>query len=83
MGKKEKQIKRLKSRPKDFTFDEAVSLLSSLGYEKLNKGKTSGSSVSFERGNTRIYMHRPHPRNILLEYQIAEIINKLEGDGLI
>ena len=27
MGKKEKLIRRLKSKPKDFTFDEAVILL--------------------------------------------------------
>lgn len=30
MGKKDKLIKRLKSRPKDFTFDEAETLLNIL-----------------------------------------------------
>ena len=32
MGQKEKLIKRLKSRPKDFTFDEAETLLKCLNY---------------------------------------------------
>ena len=40
MGKKEKLIAKLKSNPKDFTFDEMQSLLESLGFVMFNKGKT-------------------------------------------
>lgn len=47
MGKTEKLIERLKSNPKDFTFDEMQTLLLSLGFELSNKGKTSGSRVNF------------------------------------
>ena len=47
MGKKEKLIERLKSKPKDFTFDEAETLLGYLSYHRSNKGKTSGSRVIF------------------------------------
>ena len=43
MGKKDKLIKRLKSRPKDFTFDEAETLLKYFDFAYSNKGKTSGS----------------------------------------
>ena len=43
MGKKEKLIKRLKEQPKDFTFDEAETLLKYLGYYRTNIVKTSGS----------------------------------------
>lgn len=42
MGKKEKLIERLKRHPKDFTYMEALTLLTSLGFEEENKGGTSG-----------------------------------------
>ena len=38
MGQKEKLIARLKTIPKDFTFDEAESLLGYLTYHRYNKG---------------------------------------------
>ena len=47
MGKIEKLIERLKSNPKDFTFEEMQSLLLALGFELSNKGKTSSSRVKF------------------------------------
>lgn len=47
MTRKEKLIARFRSRPKDFTFDEAVTLLSYFGYQLSNKGKPSGSRVEF------------------------------------
>ena len=43
MGQKDKLIKRLKSHPKDFTFDEAETLLKYLSYSRSDNGKTSGS----------------------------------------
>ena len=49
MGQKEKLIKRLKSKPKDFTFAELETLLRYLSYELDNKGRTSGSRVMFVR----------------------------------
>lgn len=45
MGKKEKLIARLRSVPKDFTFEEGRTLLGLLDFEMSNKGKTSGSRV--------------------------------------
>ena len=47
MGQKEKLIQRLKSKPKDFTFDDAEILLNYLEFTRSNKGKTSGSRVIF------------------------------------
>ena len=38
MGKKDKLIRKIKSRPKDFTFDEAVTLLEYFNYVMCNKG---------------------------------------------
>ena len=45
MGTKEKLIERFRSLPTDFTFDEMEKLLGYFGYERSNKGKTSGSRV--------------------------------------
>lgn len=47
MSKKDKLIQRLKSKPKDFTYDEVRTLLNYLGFGESNKGKTSGSAVKF------------------------------------
>ena len=46
MGQKEKLIERLKAKPKTFTFDDAESLLRYFGYERSNKGRTSGSRIN-------------------------------------
>ncbi len=85
MGQKEKLIKKLKSKPRDFTFEEAVTLLEYLSYHLDNKGKTSGSRVMFSSDltKTKIIIHKPHPRKELLEYQVKQLIEKLEQEGLI
>ena len=84
MGKKEKLIKRLKSKPKDFTFKEAETLLNYLDYVLSNKGKTSGSRVMFtSESHAPILLHKPHPQKELLSYQIKQLIDVLEQEGLI
>ena len=83
MGRKEKLIARLKSKPKDFTFDEMQNLLKLLGFEMSNKGKASGSRALFKNGNIPINLHKPHPRKEFLEYQIKYVLDALEREGLI
>ena len=84
MGQKDKLIKRLKSHPKDFTFDEAETLLKYLSYSRSDKGKTSGSRVKFvSTTNAPILLHKPHPRKELLDYQIKQLVEILEQEGLI
>ena len=83
MGRKEKLIKKLKTIPKDFTFDEMCTLLSLLGFITSNKGKSSGSRVKFSKGDIPIQLHRPHPEKELHEYQLKQIIDILEGEDLI
>lgn len=83
MGKLEKMIERLKSNPKDFTFEEMQTLLLALGFELSNKGKTSGSRVKFFKDGVFIILHKPHPRKELLSYQIKQIIETLSEEGLI
>jgi len=71
--------------PKDFTFAECETLLSFLGYERINKGKTSGSRVAFVHPATKdkYIMHKPHPRKELLDYQVKALKEKLEKEGLL
>ena len=85
MGQKDKLIAKLKSNPKNFTFDEAESLLGYLDYRKSNKGKTSGSRVMFtsDKHKSKILLHKPHPRKELLEYQIKQLVELFEQEGLI
>ena len=85
MSKEEKLIKRLLSKPKDFTYNELRKLLINLGYEESQIGKTSGSRVAFINKNTNhiIRLHKPHPNNELKQYQIEQVIEELQSRRLI
>ena len=84
MGQKEKLIRKLKSKPKDFTFDETETLLRYLDFVRFDKGKTSGSRVIFvseEHGS--IMLHKPHPPKEMKAYQVKQLLETLEQEGLI
>lgn len=83
MSKKDKLIKRLLSKPKDFTFDEMVSLLRYFGYELAQGGTGSGVKFSKEGSNEIINFHKPHPDGTLKLYILKQVIEKLRKDGLI
>ena len=84
MGQKDKLIKKLKSKPSDFTFDEAESLLNYLSFTRSDKGKTSGSRVKFtSEDHGAVLLHKPHPRKEPLEYQVKQLREKLEQEGLL
>jgi len=42
MSKKDKLVKRFLSRPKDFTWQELVTMLEGFGFTQQTAGKTSG-----------------------------------------
>lgn len=84
MAKKEKLLQRLLSIPRDFTWDELVTLLYYFGFEEEKKGKTGGSRRKFVDVNDNVInLHKPHPGNILKEYKIRNIINRLSDYGYI
>jgi len=85
LSRKEKLLSKLLRRPKDFTYDEIVTLLDFFGYYELKKGKTTGSRRAFVHHQTKhvIRFHKPHPKNVLKRYQIEEIIDELTKSGLI
>ena len=84
MGTKEKLRDRFLKMPSDFTFDEMQRLLEGYGYEKSNKGKTSGSRLIFKNGAKRpIMLHKPHPGNIIKEYAMKQVLEDLKEAGFI
>lgn len=84
MGQKEKLIQKLKSKPKDMTFEEVETLLKYLSYTRSDKGRTSGSRVMFtSTAHAPILLHKPHPRKELLAYQVKQLVDLLEQEGLL
>ena len=84
MSRKEKLIRRFLGRPRDFTWDELVRLLESLGYEKIKTGKTGGSRRRFIHPSAHlITLHKPHPGKIIKSYVIDAVLQTLTSEGLI
>lgn len=82
MGTKDKLLKRFRSKPKDFSFDELKRLLQSFEYLK---EEGAGSRVVFinEVLNHKIKLHKPHPGNILKRYQLDLIEQELANKNLL
>ena len=80
MSRKQKLINRLYLRPKDFTYDEARTLLGLCGFTEDNKGRTSGSRVMFVNKilDRNFRLHKPHPNSILKDYQIKELFELIK-----
>ena len=85
MTKKEKLIERMCRLPKDFTFAELETVLLQLGFEKDDKGKTSGSRVRFynKERQMQYLAHKPHHSNIIKEKALKDIVNYLKENKLI
>ena len=83
MSKIDKAKERLRSRPKDYTYSEAKFLLSQMGFEEYNKGKTSGSRVKFFRSIDQhiILLHKPHPSDVMSVGAIRDLADHLEEMG--
>jgi hypothetical protein len=85
MSKDEKLLSRLLAKPKDFSYEELRRVLRHLGYLESQSGKTSGSRVAFINDKTKhvIRLHKPHPTNVLKQYQIEQLIEELKARGII
>lgn len=79
MSKRDKLLDRFLAQPikKNLTFNELETLLMALGYQKI---QGSGSRVKFyhQQYDNLINLHKPHPNNILKEYLIRQIQEKLK-----
>lgn len=79
MSRKDKQLARLREGPRDYTWDEAVAVLSACGFELENR---SGSRRAFVHYSGRkLIMHRPHPDPRLKRYQVLDVIEALRDVG--
>lgn len=77
MSKKEKLLQKFLETPprSDLTYTELESLLISFGFRKK---EGSGSAVKFlHPKRPSIYLHKPHPSNILKRYIIKDIQSKI------
>ena len=83
MSKIDKAKERLFARPKDYTYSEAKYLLSQLGFEEYNKGKTSGSRVKFYRSSDEriILLHKPHPSPVMCVAAVKGLMLSLRKSG--
>lgn len=83
MSTLEKNKDRLKNLPKDYTYTEARSLLTAIGFTELNKGRTSGSRVKFYRitDGSVIMLHKPHPGDVMQRYAVKDLRDFLERIG--
>lgn len=80
MSKKEKLLKRIKQKPRDFTYTELETLLINLIFKEVSKGKTSGSRVEFlhEEKKIKLLIHKPHPSNIIKQYVIESVLKIIQ-----
>ena len=84
MSKTEKLLQRLLSDPKDFTWEELVTILLHFGFAELKKGKTGGSRRKFTDAKKNvIILHKPHPGNIVKQYALKQVITHLNEKGYI
>lgn len=83
MGTKEKLIKRFKSLPRDFTWDEYCRLFNLLGFTLSNKGKTSGSRVIFIKESFKLIAHKPHPEKFMKEYVMKQTLKFFKDNNLL
>jgi predicted RNA binding protein YcfA (HicA-like mRNA interferase family) len=84
MSQRDKLIRRFRNRPSDFTWQELVRLLESLGYNEVATGSTSGSRCRFvHTKGAIILLHRPHPGNVVKMYVLDAVRRSLIEEGLI
>ncbi len=81
MSRSEKLLQRLLARPKDFTWDELVTIMRKLGYDEIS-GAGSRKKFVNEKGDV-ISLHRPHPGKILKRYMLDLVIDHLKEKGKI
>ena len=79
MSRADKLLEKLLSMPRDFKYNELVVIMKFFGFEEF-QGR--GSRVRFvnEEG-IKLTIHKPHPKPVLKEYQIKDVIRILKQIG--
>lgn len=75
-------IVRFLDIPKDFTWDELVTLLGYFGYSQIQRGSSHITFVLDERG-LKVMVAKPHPGNEVKKYALKQVKEHLEENGLL
>lgn len=78
MGRKEKLKAKLDTLPKNFTWDELVTLMSQYGFRLLNAKRGSGRRFYNEKIERIVLFHEPHPEKTLKRYVLEEVKQLLD-----
>jgi hypothetical protein len=82
MSRHEKLLKRLASRPRDFTWEELVTLMTGLSFT-LEKAGGSGRKFVNVKSKAVLFIHEPHPDNTLKAYEVNDAIDILTQGGFL
>ncbi len=82
MSRLQKALKRLASKPKDFTWQELMTLMASLSF-KLEKAGGSGRKFVHPETGATLFLHEPHPDKTLKAYQVQDAIDLLRKEHLL
>lgn len=82
VARKDKLIARLLTKPKDFSWSEACTVMIGSGFALTNRG---GSKRLFTHVETKlkVSLHEPHSRPHLLWYELDYLIDGLKESGQI
>ena len=80
MGRKDKLLARLQGRPKDFSWSELQALMKHLGYAELT-GRGSRRKFIHTETQRIVSLHKRHPDDTLLDYQVKYVLEFLEQQG--
>lgn len=84
MSRIDKLIDRFKSLPVDFSWNDLLKLMKHFDFEESQKGKTSGSRVSFWRKDfPLVNLHKPHGNNSIGLNTMRDIKAYLEDQGFL
>lgn len=78
MGRKEKLKAKLDTLPKNFTWDELVTLMSQYGFKLLNAKRGSGRKFYNDKIDMLAIFHEPHPEKTLKRYVLEEVKQLLD-----
>ncbi len=80
MATRDKLLNKLRNASKTFPWNDLVTLLNHLGYEKQ---EMAGSRVRFYDPKTghMIRLHRPHPESVIKGGALRDIKNTLKAEG--
>ena len=80
MSKTDKQLQRLLTLPKDFSWSELVAVMKKHNFDLYS---SSGSGRKFMHKTTEVVcnLHEPHPNKILKPYALKIAINALKQSG--